>query len=287
MVKILLSFLLSIGTFLLISSCQSPKSENPSAENTEEAASPVTSDSILDEAIRFKYDKLISNVPIPFDILRAHESVPLVYSARTLNAISNLSNYSSAVSKALNLGIYGGDLAYCVTYNKPEETSKYLECVKKLSDDLGVALAFDKNTLSYYHLYSNNKDSLEKMVFDSYNEIDKTLKSNERIGLASLVIVGGWIEGLYATLSTLPADASSDNQKIIFRKILDQYNYLNMIIELLSQFKRDDVYAVHLNNLIEIKKIYEKLYIKQTIGSNDLAPLSLKVNDAREKIISH
>ena len=287
MVKKLLYFLLSVATILFISACENSKIDNPTTENAEEANMLSTSDTVMDEMIKFKYDKLISNVPIPFDILRSHESVPLVYNASSLNAISNLSNYSSAISKALNLGVYGGDLAYCVTYDKSEETSKYLECVKKLADDLGVSLAFDKSTLAYYQLYSNNKDSLEKMVFESYNEIDKTLKSNERIGLASLVIVGGWIEGLYVTLSTLPEDAKSDNQKILFRKILDQYNYLNMIIELLSQFKRDDVYAIHLNNLIEIKKIYEQLYIKQVITSNDLAPLLLKVNETREKIISH
>src|SRR3974377_1469603 len=125
-----ISTLIASAFFLfLITSCGNKNNEEQKNSAEDTASHKV------DALIQFKYDKLISNIPIPFDILRTHAEVPLMYNADALNSIKNLSFYSTSTSKALNLGIYGADLAYNITYEKFGEMGAYLKCAKTLADD--------------------------------------------------------------------------------------------------------------------------------------------------------
>ena len=262
--------------------------------NTDQKTPPVDTTKVsannagnVDDLTQFKYDKLISNVPIPFDILRLHTEVPLTYTKEAVNPASNLPYYTSSSQKALNLGIYGGDLAYSITYEKFEDMGSYLKCAKKLADDLGIPLAFDQQALSTYKKYGTNRDSLEKIVFNSYSEVDKTLKSNERIGLASLVVTGGWLEGLYATLKTMGTTPKDEKTKSLYKKIWEQKNHLEMIMGLLGQFKDEIAFVNLVVDLQGIQSVYDNLADKSDISQSEIASLNEKVSVLRSKIISH
>lgn len=271
----------------LLTGCGSGSSDpQPATEDTTAVATPKDTGTV-DDLTQFKYDKLISNIPIPFDILRLHSEVPLTYNAGAVNPTSNLSYYSSSTAKALNLGVYGGDMAYSITYEKFDDMGNYLKCAKKLADDLGIPLAFDQSALTTYKKHGTNKDSLEKIVFNSYAEVDKTLKSNERIGLASLVVTGGWLEGLYATLTTLGTTPKNEKSQNLYKKIWEQKNHLNMIIGLLEQFKDDKSIAVVVEDFKGIKSVYDGLANKSNINEADIPALAQKVGEVRGKIISH
>lgn len=277
-------FLFLFGFFAAtfsISSCGGGKEEV-----SQEATTPPLDSSEVNELTQFKYDKLISNVPIPFDILRSHSDVPLTFVAEAVNPPSNLPFYSSSHSKALNLGIYGGDLAYCITYEKFEDMGKYLKCAKKLADDLGIPLAFDQRALTSYKNFNTNKDSLEKLVFASYSEVDATLKSNERIGLAALVVTGGWLEGLHTTLKTLGKTERNDKTKGLYKKVWEQKNHVEMIIGLLEEFKEEITYVNLVMDLHGIKSVYDNLSVKTDINEAEIQVLGQKVEEIRNKIVS-
>lgn len=281
-------FLLAGGIPVVFTSCGSSTTEPATpAADTVAVVSEAADAGEVDDLTQFKYDKLISNIPIPFDILRLHADIPLAYNAGAVNPTSNLSYYSSSTSKALNLGIYGGDLAYSITYEKFDDMGNYLKCAKKLADDLGIPLAFDQGALTTYKKFGTNKDSLEKIVFNSYAEVDKTLKSNERIGLASLVVTGGWLEGLYATLTTLGSTPKDEKSQGLYKKLWEQKNHLTMIIGLLEQFKDDKSFAPIIEDFKGIKSIYDGIADKSSLSEKDVAALAQKVGEVRGKIISH
>jgi len=276
-------------TLYFFSSCGND-SNNQQAVPTEDTATSaviMTDTTEVDELTQFKYDKMISNIPIPFDILRIHSEIPLAYNAAAVNPTSNLTYYSSTTSKAMNLGVYGGDLAYSITYEKFDDMGNYLKCAKKLADDLGIPLAFDHGALSTYKKYGTNKDSLEAIVFNSYAEVDKTLRSNERIGLASLVVAGGWLEGLYATLTTLGNTPKNEKSHKLYKKIWEQKNHLVMIIGLLEQFKDDKSFTAIIQDMKGIKSVYDGFAAKSAINETEIGALSQKVGEVRGKVISH
>lgn len=284
MIKTLFTLFLSGSFIFFISACGNRT--GGSQATAEETLPDQKSDSVIDEVTQFKYDKLIGNIPIPFDIFRMHADVPLNYNSNSVNLTSRLPLYVSSSSKAVNLGVYGGDLAYSITYEKFEDMGNYLDCAKKLADDLGIPLAFDQRTLITYKKYSTNKDSLEKMVFNSYNEVDKTLRSNERLGLASLVIAGGWLEGLYATLTTLKTSKQTEKSEILFPKIWEQKNYLEMIIGLLEQFNDDVFFVSFVQDLKSIKQVYDGLAVKSEMSKEEISTLTQQVNAVRNKIVT-
>lgn len=288
MIKRFLNLVLSAFCTIIIISCGSG-TNNQTAPSEDTASSAVMSNdtSNVDELTQFKYDKLISNVPIPFDILRLHAEIPLTYNSAAVNPTSNLVYYSSSASKAMNLGVYGGDLAYSISYEKFDDMGNYLKCAKKLADDLGIPLAFDQSAITTYKKYGTNRDSLEKIVFNSYTEVDKTLKSNERIGLASLVVAGGWLEGLYATLVTLGNTSKNEKSQNLYKKIWEQKNHLGMIVGLLEQFKEDKSFPTIIQDLKDIKAVYDGFASKSAISETEVAALTEKVSEVRSKIISH
>jgi hypothetical protein len=276
----------AIACCFFLFSCGSETNNTSSTANDTAYSATIPDSGTVDELTQFKYDKLISNIPIPFDILRAHVNASLTYSPAAMNPTANLPFYSSSTSKALNLGIYGGDLAYSITYEKFDVMGNYLKCAKKLADDLGIPLAFDQKALASYKKYETNKDSLEKIVFQSYSEVDKTLKSNERIGLAALVVTGGWVEGLHTTLKTLGSTPKTDKTKNLYKKIWEQKNYLDMILNLLEQFKDDAFYSSLIEDLKSIKTVYDNLSVPSDINENEVLVLAQKVEALRNKSIA-
>ncbi len=244
----------------------------------------VTVDS-TDKAVGSKYDFMISNIPIPFDILNKLFNSGVPYNGELPNFISNVSKYSQSNAKALNLGIYGADLTYLITFEQFNEMSPYLKTSKKLADELGIPLAFDKDALEKYDMYKRNKDSLEQMLYRSYNAVDKTLRSNQRIGMATLVVTGGWVEGLYLTTKTLGNSPPEGNNKMLYRIIWQQHIYLDNIVDLMKEFKNDKEFSWLNEELMGIKKIYDNLANKNDVSSEEVAIIAAKVEVLRSKII--
>lgn len=242
--------------------------------------------STADELTQFKYDLTISNIPIPFDILGSLTKSGASFKTDLLNKPSNVSRYSQNNIKAVNLGIFGADMAYVISFEQYQELASYLKSTKKLADDLGIPIAFDQRALTSYEKFKDNKDTLEKLVFDSYAEVDKTLKSNERIGLASLVVTGGWLEGLHTSISTLNGAPKDDANKSLYNKIWEQRVHLGQIIDLLSQFKSEAFYANLITDLEGIRALYDGLANKNDVSLEEVASIGKKVEELRTKMIN-
>ncbi|HEY6162427.1 MAG TPA: hypothetical protein VI112_14455 [Bacteroidia bacterium] len=273
------------GLALFFSSCGNSGTEKVTDNGNDTGNAKKTNDTgKVDEFKEFKYDLVISNVPIPFDILGTLNKSGAKYKSGVTNDPSNVDKYSKNDVKAVNLGIYGGDMAYLVTFEQYPEMNNYLKSAKKLADDLGIPIAFDQKTLASYTKFKDNKDSLERIIFNSYNEVDKTLKSNERIGLASLVVTGGWIEGLYSTTKTLGNTAKDDNNKTIFSKLLEQRTHLQSLVDLLSEFSKDDkFYADMITDLNALKKMFEG---KTELTPQDVEAIGKKAEELRSKLVN-
>jgi hypothetical protein len=272
---------------ILLASCGGEHSTNNNPEtNDTNNITTKTDTGKLDELKEFKYDLVISNIPIPFDILSTLNKTGVAYNKALLNSPASSSKYSQNNSKAINLGIFGADMAYNISFEQYTEVSSYLKSTKKLADDLGIPIAFDQQALAKYAQFKNNKDSLEKIIFASYNEVDKTLKSNERIGLATLVVTGGWIEGLYATCKTIGTTAKDEKNKMLFDKIAEQRYHLNQLIGLLAEFNSDAFFTSLIADLNDLKTAFDAFANKVTTTEAEVKMITEKVDALRTKIVN-
>jgi hypothetical protein len=267
---------------LAIASCGGKEGDTTVTGND----SSQVDDGVLSESTQEKYDYVISNIPIPFEILDRLFKSGVTFQKDYTNPVNNISKYLQNNSKALNLGIYGADLTYTICFEQFNELNPYLKSAKKLADELGIPLAFNKETLDKYQDYKTNKDSLRNAVYSSYSQVDQTLRSNERISLAALVVTGGWIEGLHITSKTA-ADTSlkPEVRKELFRIIRKQQFHLNNIIGLLNEFKKDPYFSQMITDLEDIDKAYQATKKKNEVSEEEAAIIGAKVEAIRAKIV--
>lgn len=88
------------------------------------------------------------------------------------------------------------------------------------------------------------------------------LKENDRQALASLVMVGGWVEGLY--IATLLVDEKNMKDSKIVDRIVDQKLSLDMVMKLLEDNKDNADVAGVIKEMNDLKVTYDKIIIKSS-----------------------
>lgn len=178
---------------------------------------------------------------------------------------------------ALNLGIYGTDLAYLATYNQTAATVDFFKTSKMLADKLGVAEGFDKNLIQRFQASLSNKDSMLFLIETSLSQVRDFLNSNHRHGVQAHIMTGSFIEGLYLstqlhqhTAKNLEAPARSQVLIELTRVILEQRTTLNRLMEFLNKAAALEPSINELiNRLTPLEKAFERLDVHETMQQNE------------------
>lgn len=278
----------------LISACGSG-GEEKKPEIDKEVIDPNSS-------LNTNFDGKIFSIPSPMQTALLLQEVNAPFKENFLNDLDNVKNYSSEMQKALNMGIYGTDLGYLSIYKQNSLALKYLSTIEKLTSDLGLEGAFDKDFMSRFEKNSTNKDSMMLIVSDAFKKSDNFLKSNDRKNISALILVGGWIESLYIACEI---NRENSNPKIMER-IGEQKETLNTIIEILKQYNKKNAYDDLITDMSELKTYFDKIEMdydfvqpktdaaKKTttlmhktsvkIDSNTLNFINQKIASIREKV---
>lgn len=275
-----LSFSLLLVSTAFIFSCGNTNNQTIS-ETVDSTAVEKKDTSTVDEYTQFKYDMVISNIPFPFEMMDKLKSSAIGFNQKAMNAVGNISKYNQFNAKAFNLGVYGADLAYSVTYEQFQQIGSYIKNTKTLAEDLSIPLAFNQEMMDKYNKYKDNKDSLAKVVYDSYSKVDQTLKSNERVAMAALVVTGSWLEGLYLSTKTFVDEPKSEINKALYATIWEQKLHLENIIKLLEEFKSDAYFATLIKELKEMQAEFEGTVMDE----KKLIELNKKAAKLRNRII--
>ncbi len=232
-----------------------------------------------------KYDMVISDIPFPFEILDNLYSKKIPFNERAMNEIRNISKYNQYYSKALNLGVYGADLAYAVTYEEFSKMGAYIKNTKRLAEELNIPYAFDQSMMDKYSKYKDNKDSLTKIVYESYNQVDKALKGDERVGMAALVVTGSWLEGLYISSKTFLKTPKTTENSSLYKVIRTQKQSLVIVIKLLEEYKKDLFISGVIADLNGITADYNNITSDSMMNETQLLIIHSKIETLRSKII--
>ena len=174
---------------VVFSSC---KGKTKSAEQDQ-----VVSDSLNKTLLATEVGEVLYPLPTPFEMTKMLNDIGATYSTKNLNSTSKVEKYFKESQKAVNLGIYGADLAYVSTYQQQQDIQVYLNAIKKLADQLGITYDYSKLLSDEYKEKFNNKDSLTNIVtntiYDTYYYLDQ--KSNP--DLAVTMVTGMWVELMY------------------------------------------------------------------------------------------
>ena len=104
-----------------------------------------------------------------------------------------------------------------------------------------------------------NKDSIKIMVEDLIFNSGEFLNDNNRPEIALLVVVGGWVEGMYIAMQM--AKQSGNINKELVDRMVEQYHSLLLVIKALDDFKKLSVIEGVLGDMNRLKGIYDKMIV--------------------------
>ncbi len=170
------------------------------------------------------------NLPSPIELYADLNNASVPFKLEALNKTDKLNEYVSTSEKALMLGVYASDIAYCAVYGMSDETVNSFMAAKKLADDLGLAEGFDDKITSRIDNNLDKPDSLNEISTDSYSMAINYLRSQNQEDILPLLIFGGWIESAYIASESYSASKFSE-KNIIVNKIFEQGFLLENLVD--------------------------------------------------------
>lgn len=248
-----------ISSIFILNSCSNTTQEEVLNENIivdKEAPKNSEHNSIV--------KKIFYNVPSPLEISTILQQSGVDYNSNFLNSFNKVNNYTTLEEMSINLGVYGADLSYNRLYDQIHESVNYFSAIKKLSDNLGIPQIHGGSAAERLEKNLENRDSLLTIISQTYSSADEYLKLNDRGNIASLIVLGGWIEALY--IATQIASSPGDNDALI-KTIAEQKLSLENLMGLLSTYKDDEIVSVYIEKLEVLQLAYSKVEITHVNSS--------------------
>lgn len=201
---------------------------------------------------------IFHNIPSPMETAALLKKAGAEYNKDILNDVVNVDNYTAASKQALNLGVYGADLSYASVYNNTQESMLYTSCVQQLAKKLDITNAFNEVVVNRLEQNRNNRDSLLNIISETFWNVDAYLKENGRDNISALIVVGGWVEGLYIATQV----ANMHETPELRQRIAEQRLPLIDLVELVQTYSPDDpVLGSVLQDLEKLDSLYASVVV--------------------------
>jgi len=240
---------------VLIAGCGSDKKKSGSNEITLDETELDAG--LLDDINSAK--QIFYSLPSPLETAMLIKSAGATYDEELLNPVESTSNYTTNRSMALNLGIYTTDLSFASLFDQTQTSIQYMNAAKQMADGLGILDAIDNNTIERLEENINNRDVIMDIISETFMSSSSFLTENERPALASIVLVGGWVEGLYIASSLVGDDPIEDNKLV--GRIVDQKLSFGIVLKLLDDNKDNSDVASLMDDIYDLKATFDKITI--------------------------
>ena len=218
------------------------------------------SDDLFEDLVRVK--QIFYSLPSPLETAMILKSSGAGYNEDLLNPVGNVTRYMTNRSMALNLGIYTTDLSYASLFDQTQTCMDYMDAAKRLADNLGIIDAVDSYTLERLEANLNNREVIMDIVSETFMNSSSFLQENNREPLAAMLLVGGWVEGLYLALNLIDIDDFANNP--LAKRIIDMKLSFEIVMLLLESNSQNDDVADLMVEMGSIQDVFDKIEIKST-----------------------
>jgi len=226
----------------------------------------ITKDDIFNDIDEAK--KIFYSLPSPLETAMLIKSAGADYDEELLNSLENVDNYSTNMSMALNLGIYTTDLSFASLFDQTQTSIKYMEAAKKMAEGLDITDAINNETIKNLEENLNNRDIIMDIISETFLNSSSYLKENDRQSVAAIVLVGGWLEGLY--IATQLVDEGVTGKNKLVDRISEQKLSFNLVQRMLEDNRineageEDNDIVDLMVKLQELKTVFDKVKVETT-----------------------
>ncbi len=246
---------------------------------TEQAATPPADTVKKEVTLTPEALSMLNAFPTPFEITGMLEKAKAGFIFDITNSPDSVGKYTTETSKALNLGVYSADLAYSATYNRTDETGKFLGATNKLADELAIAGVYDQTLLEKVKKFGNKKDSLISLIGKIFSQTSGYLNSNNRTKVSVMVVAGGFAEGIYLAASL--AQVAKDNTKIM-AVIAGQKETHMKLLTILEAYQGEESMKPVVEGIAKLKPIWGSYEIES--GKKIPQQKAVEISDLAESV---
>jgi len=211
-------------------------------------------------------------LPLPVELYRALKDENLLFNEAVITPIESIDHFSTEVTRAINLGFYSSDLAYCTVFEQNKKAVEYFTITKEISEMLGLSKGYNEKMVKRFKDNIDNSDSLYRIATISYWTTCNYLEETQDVNYLPFIIVGSYIESLHLTAKTYTGEAPQQDEMI---RIARQRRSLDNLIEYIY------------NTMIDIKVFKENIAIQKISKQlNDLGNLFNQLDQNTEQVIT-
>jgi len=244
--------LVTLGLVVGIASCNSSDKKETSTQSAEEQEQAQKEQIVKD------VKKVMYSLPSPVETTLLLKKAGAGYEEALLNPTSNANKYNTDKQKALNLGVYGADLSYASIFEQDQTIMQYMNVSKKLAIGLDLLAAIDQSIIDRLEANHDNRDSVIRIISETFLNSNSTLKEDNRPEMAALILAGGWVEALYLA-TQLTKDVVKD--KDLVERIVEQKLSFGEMEKLLGVYTDNPDIAEVLTQLQPISQAFNAIEI--------------------------
>ena len=249
----------------------------------------VISDSIQSEGAQnnqpeINITDLLEAIPSPLEFSSLILASGSKYTETYLNDINKVKSYNSDYKRAANLGVFGADLGYINLYGKTYSAIDYLNTVYQLSTELKIEEFFDFETVKRLAVNNQNIDSITHITTLGFERMNNELKKDNRTNISSLILIGGWVEGLHLTCEI--AKSSKSDTKKMMDAIYDEHIVDEDLLAIVSHYQDQPFFNELYTEINVLKEIYENIIeVSDDLTKKDFEKIHSQVEKIREIVI--
>lgn len=250
-----ISSLILVVLILIISLSGACKGGKKAPQDDMQTVVPKDNDAILQDIKQA--EKIFQALPSPLESAMLIKSAGAGFDQNLLNPVSNTNTYVTNKAMALNLGIYTCDLSFASLYEQTQLLINYMNAAKKMADGLGILEAINQEDINKLEENINNSEVIMDIVSQTFMNSNSYLEDNGQPATAAMVLVGGWIEGLY--ISTQLVDMKDFNSNKLVGRIIDQKLSIDILLNLLAGSKGNPAVDELMIQVTKLKAVFDKI----------------------------
>lgn len=240
-----------------------------------------------------KMNRIFFILPSPIEISLLIKKIGVNFREDLLNKTENLAGYSTSSSRAIALGVYCADLSYASLNEQYQISVEYINVSRNLAESLGLLRTVEQDKIRLLENNMTNKELVVDIILKIYMESNEQLREQDRYSLATLMLIGGWVESMY--LATQSVDPSNKSHHELIKQILDQKLSLESIKTILLVNQADPVIKPIYLDILHLGKLFEMSIINSdkkenaefidSIDESVFVELIAKVSDMRDYLV--
>jgi len=213
-------------------------------------------------------EKIFKSLPSPLESAMLIKAAGARFDKNFLNPVDNVSNYTTNKTMALNLGIYTCDLSFASLYDQTQIIIDYMNAAKKMAEGLGILDVISEEAIERLEENINNTDVIMEIVSETFLNSNSYLEDNDQPAIAAIVLVGGWIEGLYIATQLVEMN-DFDGNKLV-STIIDQKLSIGILFDLLKDNAGHPSIDELMTQLESLGQVFDKITLTSTPISTEV-----------------